>query len=75
MPYYYITTRDSFAFDLITHDTFIKSGDRCFTKTEYYFDLENLPANYGEFRKLFPNLEVGVVTYNGFFTEEELRGF
>lgn len=56
MPLYYISTRDSFAFDLIAKETFLKRGDRCFTKTEYYFDPDNLPTNYGEFRKLFPNL-------------------
>lgn len=53
----------------------MKSGDRCFTKTEYFFDQDNVPGNFGEFRKLFPNLDVGAVTYNGFFTDEELKQF
>lgn len=70
MPLYYISTRDSFAFDLIVKETFLKCGERCFTKSEYFFDPDNLPTNYGEFRKLFPNLEVGVVCYNGFFSNQ-----
>lgn len=68
MPLYYISTRDSFAFDLVVKETFLKTKNRSFTKCEYFFDPDNLPANYGEFRKLFPNLEVGIVCYNGFYT-------
>jgi hypothetical protein len=70
MPLYYISTRDSFAFDLITKETFIKNGDRCYTKTEYFFDADNLTTNYGEFKKLFPNNEVGIVCYNDLFTNQ-----
>lgn len=32
MPLYYISTRDSFAFDLVVKETFLKTKNRSFTK-------------------------------------------
>ena len=34
-----------------------------------------MPDNFGEYRKLFPNFETGVVCYHDFFTQEELAYF
>ena len=45
-PLYCISTRDSFAFDLITKVEYIQLGDRRVRKTEYFFDKNNCPNNY-----------------------------
>ena len=75
-PLYYISTRDSFAFDLVEKTDYFTSGDRSYTRTEYFFDPCNLPGNYSkEFQKLFPNNDVGIITYNNFFTNDELKHF
>jgi hypothetical protein len=37
MPIYYISTRDSFAFDLIENITLLKRGDRTYKKIVYQF--------------------------------------
>lgn len=75
MPIYYISTRDSFAFDLVEKITYLKRGDHNYTKIEYLFEPDNLPANYTEYKKLFPDLRVGVTSYHNFFTEKELQHF
>ena len=73
-PLYYISTRDSFAFDLVEKTDIIVSQGRKYTRTEYFFDPENIPSNFSkEFRKLFPNFDVGIICYNNFFTDEELK--
>ena len=75
-PLYYISTRDSFAFDLVEKIDYITSGNRKYVRTEYFFDPGNVPDNFSkEFRKLFPNFDVGIITINGFFTNEELNHF
>lgn len=75
MPIYYISTRDSFAFDLVEKVTLLERNGRPFRKIEYFFEGDNFPDNFGEYRKLFPNLETGVVCYHDFFSEEELQHF
>lgn len=37
MPIYYISTRDSFAFDLVEDITLLKRGDRTYKKIVYRF--------------------------------------
>lgn len=76
MPIYYITTRDSFAFDLIEKKTLLTRGDHQYTKIEYSFYPDNVPTNFGsEYRRLFPNFEVGITCYHNFFTKKELKLF
>lgn len=42
-------------------------------KTEYYFDPKNCPNNFAPtFLNLFPDYKVGVVSYDSFFTNEEM---
>lgn len=75
-PLYYISTRDSFAFDLVEKIDEIVLGNRKYIRTEYFFDPGNVPDNFSnEFRKLFPNFDVGIITYNNFFSDEELKHF
>jgi hypothetical protein len=45
-PLYYISTRDSFAFDLVEKIDIIVSGNRKYTRTEYFFDPGNVPDNF-----------------------------
>lgn len=68
MPIYFISTRDSFAFDLIEKITVFEREGRPFKKIEYFFEPDNIPDNYGDYKKLFPNFETGVVCYHDFFT-------
>jgi len=44
MPIYYISTRDSFAFDLVEKITLLqREGGRTYKKIEYFFEPDNLP--------------------------------
>ncbi len=72
MPIYYITTRDSFAYDLIEKTSLVEEGGRQFKKIEYFFDPENPPFNFKNFVKEFPDYRVGCTAYHDFFTHEEL---
>lgn len=46
MPIYYISTRDSFAFDLIEKSTILKINGRTFERIDFFFDPNNAPSNY-----------------------------
>jgi hypothetical protein len=49
MPLYYISTRDSFAFDLVERVSFLqRQNGRTYKKIEYFFEAENLPTNYSK---------------------------
>lgn len=69
MPIYYISTRDSFAFDLIERVSDLQRDGRNYKKIEYFFEADNLPNNFGDYLKMFPNWNVGVVAYHGFFMD------
>jgi hypothetical protein len=69
MPIYYISTRDSFAFDMVERITLLKRGERTYKKIEYFFEPDNVPDNFADYRKLFPDLCVGVTSYHDFFSE------
>ena len=43
MPIYYISTRDSFAFDLVEKESLHRRGDHFFKKIEYFFAPDNMP--------------------------------
>ena len=76
MPLYYISTRDSFAFDLIEKISYVSSNGRNYKKIEYYFDPQNLPSNYShEYKSRFPNFDVGITCYDNFFTEDQMKEF
>ena len=75
MPIYYISTRDSFAFDLIEKETLHRRGNHFFKKIEYFFAPDNMPENFKEYRTFFPDLKVGLTAYHNFYTEEELQLF
>lgn len=72
MPIYYITTRDSFAFDLIEKISYVNLNNRMVKKIEYLFDLNNLPSNFKFFLKDFPDGRTGCTSYHDFFSHEEL---
>ncbi|KAL4496210.1 hypothetical protein ABPG72_012947 [Tetrahymena utriculariae] len=72
MPLYYISTRDSFAFDLLEKITTCQLNDKVFNKIEYFFDPNNYPTNFKSFIDSFPDYRVGATLYTGFFTHQEL---
>lgn len=42
-------------------------------RTDYFFDPNNCPNNYAPtFLNLFPDYKVGLVSYDDYFTHEEL---
>ena len=76
MPLYYISTRDSFAFDLVEKVTILDRNGHQYKKIEYFFEPDNLPGNYGnDYKNRFPNFDVGITCYHNFFTDEELKHF
>ena len=76
MPLYYISTRDSFAFDLVEEITEFERNGRTYKKIKYFFEPENLPTNYGnDYKSRFPNFDVGITCYHDFFSDEELKEF
>lgn len=70
MPLYYISTRDSFAYDLIKKITPISMNGRNFFKTEFFFDPKNYPTNFKNFIDEFPDCRVGCTTYTDYFSHE-----
>ena len=72
MPLYYISTRDSFAFDLIEKVSYVNLNNRLVKKIQYFFDPNNLPSNFKLFKKDFPDYRVGCTSYHDFFSPEEL---
>jgi hypothetical protein len=46
MPIYYISTRDSFAFDLIEKITVLSRNGKPYKKIEYFFEPDNIPDNF-----------------------------
>ncbi|EAR89307.2 hypothetical protein TTHERM_00371220 (macronuclear) [Tetrahymena thermophila SB210] len=72
MPLYYISTRDSFAFDLLEKITTCQLNGKVFNKIEYFFDPNNYPTNFKSFIDSFPDYRVGATLYTGFFTHQEL---
>ncbi|KAL4446612.1 hypothetical protein ABPG74_005550 [Tetrahymena malaccensis] len=72
MPLYYISTRDSFAFDLLEKITTCHLNGKVFNKIEYFFDPNNYPTNFKSFIDSFPDYRVGATLYTGFFTHQEL---
>ncbi len=73
MPLYYITTRDSFAYDLVEKISYIEMYGRKVKKIEYFFETDNYPQNFKTFMKEFPDFRVGVTCYHNFFSHEELK--
>ena len=39
---------------------------------EYFFDKQSVPSNYGAFASNSKDYRVGVVTYDNFFSHDEL---
>ena len=54
---------------MIEDITLLKRGDRTYKKIVYRFEPDNIPDNFYDYRKLFPDLQVGVTSYHDFFTE------
>lgn len=72
LPLYTVDTRDCFSFDPIVKESKVIMRGREVTKKEYFFEPDQLPSNFDYFKKRFPDGRIGVVTYEGFFSHEEL---
>ena len=81
LPLLLVSMRDIFKIHLLpvrSTMTLDCSGRKKITKTTYYFPAHNVPKEYdfslhNKFRSHFDyNAPVGVTTYEGFFTEDEL---
>jgi len=72
LPLYTVDTRDCFSFDPIVEQSTVRMRGRDVTKKVYYFDPDNVPNNFEYFEKQFPDKRIGVVTYENYFSHEEL---
>ena len=72
LPLYTVDTRDCFSYDPIIKETKVIMRGREVTKKEYFFEQDQLPSNFAFFKERFPDGRIGVVTYEGFFSHEEL---
>jgi len=71
-PMYVISTRDCFVFDLIVKSEIFEFEGRKILKKEFFFHENNIPANFYKFQTDKNELRVGVVTYENFYTSDEL---
>jgi hypothetical protein len=71
-PMYVISTRDCFVFDLIVKSEVFEFVGRKILKKEFFFHENNIPANFHKFQTDKNELRVGVVTYENFYSSEEL---
>ena len=73
--FYLINTRDSFSYDLKVKKTLLKVNGRKVTKKEYFFDKKDMPNNFKEYERHREGnwVRVGITTYSGFFSQEELN--
>jgi hypothetical protein len=72
LPMYIISTRDCFVFDLTAKSELIEKDGRKYLKKEFFFDPNNLPSNYYKFQSSKDDFRVGIVTYEDYFTNDEL---
>ncbi|EGR34097.1 hypothetical protein IMG5_024190 [Ichthyophthirius multifiliis] len=72
IPTYYISTRDSFAFDLYEVQKVVNFEGRKYTQIDYYFDPKNYPSNFASFLPNFKDYRVGCTLFKDFFTHEEM---
>lgn len=77
VPLYTVDTRDSFAFDPIIREEWVTLRERKVLKKTWFFHPDQMPSNYSQFIARNPSLasepRVGVVTYEGLYSEEELK--
>lgn len=73
LPMYIISTRDCFVFDLVVEEKTVEFEGKKFLRKEFFFNKNNVPANYSKFKAGDGDYRVGVVTYENFFTHEELN--
>ena len=72
LPMYIISTRDCFVFDLNVKREIITHENRKIIRNEFFFDKNNIPSNYRKFKTSPNDLKVGIITYENFFSHEEL---
>lgn len=72
LPIYIISTRDCFVFDLIIKESIMDYEGRKIIRKEYFFHQNNYPSNYSRFKTSQDDYRVGVVTYEDFFSHDEL---
>ena len=84
---YIISTRDCFVYDVNSKESVIaldinfnntlnkqiESKPRNITRREYFFEKDNYPSNLNKFIENGREFRVGVVTYDNFFSDEELK--
>lgn len=72
LPLYIISTRDCFVFDLNVTESVVNLNGRMVTKKDFSFYPDNYPSNYYKFQAHSNDYRIGVVTYENYFTNEEL---
>ena len=72
LPLYTVDTRDCFSFDPLIRESTVMMRGREVIKKEYFFDPDNVPNNFEFFEERFPDKRIGVVTYENYYSHEEL---
>jgi hypothetical protein len=72
LPMYIISTRDCFVFDLNVVTEIVERNGRKYLRKEFFFDESNIPSNFHKFQTSKDDLRVGIVTYENYFTHQEL---
>lgn len=73
IPNYLVNTRDCFMFDLKKQSKEINCNGRKVIENRFFFKENDTPSNFSNFKQKWPDRDTGVVTYENFFTEEELQ--
>ena len=73
LPHYLVNTRDCFMFDLDVKEEILKIRGRDVTKRTFFFRENDSPSNFNHFSHNWPKRGVGLVAYDNYFSEEELR--
>lgn len=74
LPYYLLNTRDSFSYDLKVKKTEFSVNAKKVTKKQYFFHKDELPSNFADWESHREGnyVRVGVTTYTGLFSAQEL---
>jgi hypothetical protein len=73
LPMYIISTRDCFVFDLFEEKSLLEFEGKKIIRKEFFFSKHNFPSNYEKFKTTPDDFRVGAVTYENFFSHEELN--
>lgn len=73
LPTCLVNSRDCFLFDLEIDTEEILYKNKKIIKKTFYFSSDDVPINFNSYSEKWKNNEIGIVIYEGIFSEEELK--